>query len=199
MSARGLRLGGALAASALVVFALWVGITKRSPSDPLPSALESERVPAAVMLPVLDPQQEETGDPAPFLAPMGENGGWPLVTVVNFWGSWCLACEVEMPELVLLSAEWEECAVRRGKAACPVMVGVAFYDTPANASAFLRRHGATYRNFLDNGGKAIVEWGIYGAPETFFVDSRGYVRHRHVGAISEEELREWVAKVAAMG
>lgn len=195
MSGRLWRLAGALAVSGLVVFALWAGVAKRSPSDPLPSALEAKEVPPAVLLPVLDVALEEPAPPAPFLAPLGEGGVWPPVTVVNFWGSWCVACEVEMPQLVRVANEWAQCALERGQAECPVLVGVAYYDPPEAALAFLRRHSATYRNYLDNEGKAVVGWGLYGAPETFFVDRQGLVRHRHVGPISEAQLREWTAKV----
>ena len=196
MSPRVRRLLIALAGSGLAVWALWAGVAHRSPSDPLPSAIADKAVPATVDLPVLLPATAEVGPPAPFLAPLGENGEWPPVTVVNFWGSWCATCDEEMPDLTLVADEWLACAAKEGQADCPALVGVAFYDPPENALDALRRHQTPYLNFLDNDGNGVIGWGVYGAPETFFVDARGIVRHRHVGRISLEQLRHWTAAVA---
>jgi cytochrome c biogenesis protein CcmG/thiol:disulfide interchange protein DsbE len=100
------------------------------------------------------------------------------VVVVNFWASWCYpACYEEAP---VLESGWR--AYRdRGV----VVVGVDIQDTEEAARRFIRQFGLTFPNGPDPSGKISVDYGVYGVPETFFVDRAGRIRKKHVGAVTE--------------
>jgi cytochrome c biogenesis protein CcmG/thiol:disulfide interchange protein DsbE len=104
------------------------------------------------------------------------------VVVVNFWASWCKpACYDEAPVL--------ERAWRTYRDRGLVVVGVDMQDTPEAARAFIRQFELTFPNAPDDGGKVAVEYGVYGVPETFFVDRTGTIRAKHVGAVTDEVIR----------
>jgi cytochrome c biogenesis protein CcmG, thiol:disulfide interchange protein DsbE len=104
------------------------------------------------------------------------------VVVVNFWASWCNpACYEEAPVLERAWRTYRERGV--------VVVGVDMQDTPEAAQAFIRRFALTFPNAPDHGGKVAVEYGVYGVPETFFVDREGTIRAKHVGAVTDEVIR----------
>ena len=104
------------------------------------------------------------------------------VLVVNFWASWCNpACYEEAPVL--------ERAWRTYKSRGVVVVGVDMQDTPEAAQEFIRRFELTFPNAPDHGGKMAVEYGVYGVPETFFVDRTGTIRAKHVGAVTDDIIR----------
>jgi cytochrome c biogenesis protein CcmG/thiol:disulfide interchange protein DsbE len=104
------------------------------------------------------------------------------VVVVNFWASWCNpACYDEAPVL--------ERAWRTYRDRGVVVIGVDMQDTPEAAREFIRRFELTFPNAPDHGGKVAVEYGVYGVPETFFVDRAGTLRAKHVGAVTDEVIR----------
>lgn len=104
------------------------------------------------------------------------------VVVVNFWASWCKpACYDEAPVL--------ERAWRTYRDRGLVVVGVDMQDTPEAARAFIRQFQLSFPNAPDDGGKVAVEYGVYGVPETFFVDRAGTIRAKHVGAVTDEVIR----------
>ncbi len=104
------------------------------------------------------------------------------VVVVNFWASWCNpACYDEAPVL--------ERAWRTYRDRGVVVVGVDMQDTAEAAQEFIRRFQLTFPNAPDHGGKVAVEYGVYGVPETFFVDRAGTIRAKHVGAVTEDVIR----------
>ena len=104
------------------------------------------------------------------------------VVVVNFWASWCKpACYDEAPVLERAWLTYRD----RGVA----IVGVDMQDTPEAAQAFIRRFQLTFPNAPDVDGKVAVEYGVYGVPETFFVDRAGMIRAKHVGAVTDEVIR----------
>jgi cytochrome c biogenesis protein CcmG, thiol:disulfide interchange protein DsbE len=104
------------------------------------------------------------------------------VVVVNFWASWCNpACYEEAPVL--------ERAWRTYRDRGVVVLGVDMQDTPEAAREFIRRFELTFPNAPDHGGKLAVEYGVYGVPETFFVDRAGTIRGKHVGAVTDEVIR----------
>ena len=104
------------------------------------------------------------------------------VVVVNFWASWCTpACYDEAPVL--------ERAWRTYRDRGVVVVGVDMQDTAEAAQEFIRRFELTFPNAPDQGGKVAVEYGVYGVPETFFVDRAGTIRAKHVGAVTEDVIR----------
>ena len=103
------------------------------------------------------------------------------IVVVNFWASWCYpACWNEAPRL--------EAAWRRYKDQGVVLIGIVYQDTEGNAKDFIQKHGKTYPNGMDSKSRIAIEYGVYGVPETFFIDREGKLAHKHIGEISMETL-----------
>ena len=104
------------------------------------------------------------------------------VVVLNFWASWCYpACYEEAPAL---ERGWERYRDRG-----VVMLGVNVQDKEEPARKFLAQFRHTFPNAPDPGGRVSVDYGVYGVPETFFIDRKGRVRAKHVGAVSDEVFR----------
>ncbi len=104
--------------------------------------------------------------------------------VLNLFASWCAPCEVEHPILMGL----------RGKGI--QVVGIAYKDAPPNAQAFLTRLGNPYATALvDRDGRAGVELGVTGVPETFVIGRDGTVLAKHTGPLDQAEA-ERLAKLA---
>jgi len=101
--------------------------------------------------------------------------------VINLWASWCYpACWNEAPRL--------EAAWRRYKDQGVVLVGIVYQDTEGNARDFIQRHGKTYPNGMDPQSRIAIEYGLYGVPETFFIDRDGKIAYKHFGEIDMETL-----------
>ena len=110
------------------------------------------------------------------------------VVVVNFWASWCVpACYDEAPSL---ERAWQAYRDRD-----VVLIGVNIQDQDEAARRFLARVGHTFPNAPDVGGKVAVEYGVYGVPETFFIDRKGRVRFKQVGAVTDELLKQQLEKL----
>jgi cytochrome c biogenesis protein CcmG/thiol:disulfide interchange protein DsbE len=100
--------------------------------------------------------------------------GTPVV--LNFWASWCYpACYEEAP---LLESIW-----RKYKDQGLAVVGVDIQDTEVNARGFMQRFGFTFPNAPDPGSKVSIDYGVYGVPETFFIDRQGRIAYKHVGSL----------------
>jgi cytochrome c biogenesis protein CcmG/thiol:disulfide interchange protein DsbE len=96
--------------------------------------------------------------------------------LVNFFASWCAPCEIENPVLMSLKGE----RVR--------VIGVAYKDAPPNTQAFLTRLGNPYSQALvDRDGRAGVEFGVTGVPETYLVGRDGTVLAKHTGPLGEAD------------
>ena len=137
------------------------------------------------------------GRPAPGFAltafdatPLALNAQRGRVVVVNFWASWCYpACYEEAP---VLERSWR--AYRdRGV----LVIGVDIQDTVEAAQKFIRDFGLSFPNAPDPTGKVSVDYGTYGVPETFFIDRRGRIRARHVGALTDDVIRAHVERLLA--
>ena len=76
-----------------------------------------------------------------------------------------------------------------------MVIGVDIQDTQEAALKFINQFNLTFPNAPDPTGKVSVEYGVYGVPETFFIDRRGMIRKKHVGAVTEPVFREWVEKL----
>lgn len=101
--------------------------------------------------------------------------------VVNFWASWCYpACWNEAPRL--------EAAWQRFKDQDVMLIGIIYQDTEKNARDFIAKHGKTYPNGMDLKSRIAIEYGVFGIPETFFVDRQGRITHKHIGEISMDTL-----------
>ena len=101
------------------------------------------------------------------------------VSLVNFFGSWCVACLQEHPFLLDLKANSD----------VPVY-GIDWDEkNPKDVVRWLGRHGDPYTKIgVDVDGATIIDWGITGAPETFVVDKQGIIRYKHLGPLSQ---RSW--------
>lgn len=100
--------------------------------------------------------------------------------LLNVWGSWCPECRVEHPVLTRFA---ETKRVR--------VIGFNWKDEHADALRWLEQFGNPYFMVLtDYEGKAAIDWGIYGAPETFLVDGAGIVRWKHVGPLSDAVVQQ---------
>ena len=98
--------------------------------------------------------------------------------LLNVWGSWCVNCRDEHPQLLALS--------RSGRIR---IVGYNYKDSPEEAQRWLRSFGNPYGTILaDEEGRAALDFGIYGAPESVLVDAGGVIRWKHVGPITDELL-----------
>jgi cytochrome c biogenesis protein CcmG/thiol:disulfide interchange protein DsbE len=100
------------------------------------------------------------------------------VSVVNFWASWCAPCVQEHPVLVALK---EQTGVR--------LFGVNYKDQAATARRFLGRYGNPFTAVgVDANGRAAIDWGVTGMPETFIINGQGEIVYKHIGPISPEVL-----------
>jgi cytochrome c biogenesis protein CcmG, thiol:disulfide interchange protein DsbE len=104
------------------------------------------------------------------------------VWVLNVWASWCVPCRIEHP----LWVEW-------AKTQQVPLVGLNYKDKRDDALAWLVRYGDPYKlSLADNQGLVAIDYGVYGVPETFVIDKAGIIRHKHIGPISADDLRDTI-------
>jgi cytochrome c biogenesis protein CcmG, thiol:disulfide interchange protein DsbE len=100
------------------------------------------------------------------------------ITLVNVWASWCAPCRQEHPLLVELA---RDPSIR--------LVGINQKDNPDNARRFLGTLGNPYAAVgVDPNGRASIDWGVYGVPETFIVGPDGMIRYKHIGPLTPENI-----------
>jgi len=140
--------------------------------------------------------QDPSGTPAPdFEAPLLGGGGSLALSdlkgtpvVLNFWASWCGPCKQEAPILAAAEKKWRDQGV--------VFLGVDAQDNEADALAFDERYGIEYRSVVDPQGRIVVQYGVLGFPESFFIDADGVIRAKYVGPIDEASLEAYVSSIA---
>lgn len=160
-------------AAFLVLAALFYSRLGGEDAALIPSALIDKPAPA-VVLPPLDGLARE-GVPLPGIDPAAFAG---QVTLVNVFASWCGPCRQEHPVL-------EELAKQPGIR----LVGINYKDEPENARRFLGALGNPYSAVgVDPAGRAAIEWGVYGVPETFVVGPDGRIRFKFVGPLTPAAL-----------
>lgn len=140
-------------------------------SDPrkVPSPLVGKPVPKFELPTLKDPRRTVTDQDL-----LGK------VSLVNVWGSWCVSCRAEHGELMRIAQEDGF-----------QIVGLNWKDETADAIGMLRRYGDPYAySAYDYSGRAGIDWGVYGAPETFIVDRQGTIRYKQIGPITEQVWRE---------
>jgi cytochrome c biogenesis protein CcmG/thiol:disulfide interchange protein DsbE len=104
------------------------------------------------------------------------------VWVLNVWASWCTACRLEHPLLVEFA-----------RTNTVALYGLNYKDAPADALRWLSQFGDPYRqSFSDRDGRVGMDFGVYGAPETFVIDQAGRVRFKHVGPLTPEVLQQQI-------
>jgi cytochrome c biogenesis protein CcmG, thiol:disulfide interchange protein DsbE len=112
------------------------------------------------------------------------------VVVLNFWASWCHpACYEEAPVLERGWRAWRERGV--------TVVGVDIQDTSEAAQKFIQEFRLSFPNARDTTGRVSIDYGVYGVPETFFIDRRGRIRAKHVGAVTDAVFRAQVEPLLA--
>ncbi|MGH7470203.1 MAG: TlpA family protein disulfide reductase [Longimicrobiales bacterium] len=103
------------------------------------------------------------------------------VVVVNFWASWCLACRVEHAPLSEIAAQYRDRGVR--------FFGMLYNDAPDNARKWIEDMGGqSYPTLLDPGLRTAIDFGLYGVPETFYIDHEGKVADKTIGAVTADSL-----------
>ncbi|MGR3290567.1 MAG: DsbE family thiol:disulfide interchange protein [Paracoccaceae bacterium] len=152
----------------LAAMFMW-GMNRGDP-DALPSTREGAPVPVLELT--------QLGVHEPFGT---EDLQQPGIKLVNFWASWCGPCRAEHPNLEALAAEGIK------------IYGINYKDDPKKALAFLTSLGDPYtRIAADEKGRNALEWGVYGVPETYVIDSDGIVVLRFAGPITQRVLRETI-------
>jgi cytochrome c biogenesis protein CcmG/thiol:disulfide interchange protein DsbE len=133
------------------------------------------------------------GRPAPpfTLAPVGGGEAMSLAAlrgrpvVVNFWASWCAPCDEEHPVLTQAA---------RSLAGDVHFVGVVYEDTEPNAAAYLKQRGSAFPSLVDPGSRTAIAYGVFGVPETYFIDAQGTIVSKFVGPLRPETLEALVEK-----
>lgn len=174
----------------LLAFAMLAAILLlrlRSGVDPaaLPSAMIGKPVPAFSLPPV--PGLAMDGAPVPGLSSADLKGG---ITVLNVFASWCAPCQVEHPMLMRLA---REPGIR--------VVGIDYKEpNPEAGQRFLARRGVPFRRVgADASGRAAIDFGVYGVPETFIVGPDGVIRDKLVGILTPENFSSVLARIRAAG
>ncbi len=152
-----------------VIIYFAIPIVKKSDPKLLPSALVDKDVPQNKLPPL---SKNKRGFDHEDLV-----GG---ETLVNFFSSWCGPCRVEHDLLMKIS---KEKTVR--------LFGINYKDQTQAAINWLNQLGDPFERIVaDKDGRAAIDWGVYGVPETYLIDKQGKVRYRHVGPLTERILEE---------
>jgi cytochrome c biogenesis protein CcmG/thiol:disulfide interchange protein DsbE len=155
-----------LAIFALLTLLLAAGVwlSRKPDREALPSPLIGKHAPAFSL-----PTLHEPGR----LVSLADLKGAPFV--LNVWGSWCPSCREEHPVITRFAE------TRRVR-----VIGYNWKDEHADALRWLEQMGNPYWLVLvDYDSRYALDWGIYGAPETFLVDGQGIVRWKHVGPLTD--------------
>lgn len=154
----------------LILFLLLAGLLYRGLSlDPkvVPSPLIGKPMPAFT-LPLLS-------DPNATISDTDLKG---KVSAMNIWATWCVSCRAEHEVLLELA--------QTGKVN---IYGLNYKDKRADAQRWLRQLGDPYiANAFDADGRTGIDWGVYGAPETFIMDKHGIIRHKHIGPLTRTDI-----------
>ena len=150
----------------------WLRLGDGDPSL-IPSALIGHPAPQTSLPPLQG--LLSNGAQVPGLDPAKFEG---KVSVVTVWASWCVPCHDEAPLLTQL-----------GKDKRLQLVGINYKDAPDNARRFLSRYGNPFASVgVDGNGRAAIEWGVYGVPETFVVGREGTIVFKLVGPITPDNI-----------
>jgi cytochrome c biogenesis protein CcmG/thiol:disulfide interchange protein DsbE len=143
----------------------------------VPSPLINKAAPAFNLTQLHDPSKQFTNE---------EMKG--KVWLLNFWASWCAACQGEHPVLLALSR----------KNIVPVY-GVDYKDNPMDGEGWLARNGGDPYTLIvtDPSGRLGIDYGVYGVPETYVIDKQGMIRYKQIGPVTNQNLRETILPLVA--
>jgi len=147
---------------------LYLLIIERNPSE-IPSALLNKNIPSFVTESLLKNEKFSS-----------KNEFGKEVVIVNFFATWCKPCR---DEHIYFNRLLNEKKIK--------IIGVNYKDDSLKTTKWLKSLGNPYSNVaIDKKGKIAIDWGVYGIPETFVVNSKGVIKYRHVGPINEKIYKE---------
>jgi cytochrome c biogenesis protein CcmG/thiol:disulfide interchange protein DsbE len=160
---------------ALLVVVLYLGVKSAPNRSTLTSVLIGKPAPEFVLPNLMNPTETVSTQ---------DLKGKPWI--FNVWGTWCVACRVEHQALMDIAQTSE----------VPI-VGLNWKDDLDLAHEWLARLGNPYEVIaVDKEGRAAIDWGVYGAPETFLIDAQGTVQYRLAGAMTKEVWeREFLPRI----
>lgn len=170
-----------MAALPLLIFAVlalifWSQLNSGRDVSEIPSALIGTKAPMLAM-PPLEGAATPSGEPMPALDDTAVKG---KLTLVNVWASWCVPCRQEHPIILELSKDPRL-----------TVVGINYKDRNENALRFLGELGNPFSAIgVDPNGKAAIDWGVYGIPESFLVAADGTILYKRAGPFDERTLKE---------
>jgi cytochrome c biogenesis protein CcmG, thiol:disulfide interchange protein DsbE len=168
-----------IVAFALLVVVLAIGIRHAPEKGTIPSVLVGRAAPAFTLPNLTDPAQTVRSSDL--------QGRWYLF---NVWGTWCFECRAE-----------HEALLEVHRAGVVPLIGLDWKDDDTEARTWLQQLGNPYDAVaVDRVGRTAIDWGVYGAPETFLVNPQGVVVYKLVGPLTHEVwAREILPRVSGPG
>ncbi len=171
---------GVLAIAIAVIFLATLYHGLHSDPNKVPSALLDKQAHAFQVSWVQG--QEHLRSPRPEGFGLADFKGRPLI--LNFWASWCYSCRSEAQDFEAFWQKYKDKGIG--------VAGIAIQDTPEAALQFAKSFGKTYMLGLDSeDGKAAIDYGVTGVPETFFINKDGVVIHKEAGPVTSEMLAQY--------
>ena len=152
----------------IVLIFFYLLIIQRNPSE-IPSAFINKKIPEFESVSVLNKKK--------FVSSELFNNE---ITLVNFFATWCKPCR---DEHIFIKKFSEKDNIK--------VLGINYKDDPKKAIAWVKELGNPYYEILmDKNGRVAIDWGVYGIPETFVVNSEKIIKYRHVGPINEKSYKK---------
>lgn len=159
-----------------IIMAVFLAVGLNLKPSEIPSPLLGKPAPAFAAPKLQAPQEK--------LSPNDLKG---QVWLFNVWASWCTSCREEHPVLN-----------RFAQQKTVLIVGLNYKDDPAAAKNWLDTLGNPYNaSIMDQDGRVGLDWGVYGVPETFVVDKKGVVRHKHTGPVTLDDIQQTLQPLIA--
>ncbi len=148
-------------------------------------SLDPKRVPSPLVgKPMPEFSLPRLKDPAATLSDSDLKG---KVSVLNIWATWCVSCRAEHEVLLQLA-----------NTGSVDIYGLNYKDERTKAQQWLQQLGDPYvANAFDADGRTGIDWGVYGAPETFIMDKQGMIRHKHIGPLTVDALNSTILPLIA--